>query len=171
MAADDGFVVKLDGIDELRRAMGGLSAKLRTKAVRGALRDAAKVIQIEARGRAPVLSVPTPYRNAGTIKKRIMVRASKVAKQRGDEGVFVSVKPLTKTDQRKKGARGAKNPNDPYYWWWQEFGYTPRGKKSNAKPGKRFLTAAAQNKGAEAIAVFMRQAIPRINALNTKGAL
>jgi hypothetical protein len=25
----------------------------------------------------------------------------------------------------KGGARGAKNPNDPYYWRWLEFGWTP----------------------------------------------
>jgi HK97 gp10 family phage protein len=162
----DGISVKLEGIDELKRALASLPAKIRVKAIRSALRDAAKVIQKDARGRAPVLATATPRRRPGTIKRRIMVRNSKVARQRGDEGVFVSVKPLTRGDAKKLGKRGSTNPNDPYYWWWQEFGYRPRGKKAAAVPGKKFLTTAAQSKGAEAIATFMRQAIPRINALN-----
>lgn len=167
--AGDGVTLKLDGIDELKRALATLPAKMRARAIRSALRDAAKVIQRDARGRAPVLAVPTPRRRPGTIRRRISVRNSKVARQRGDEGVFVSVKPLRGAETKRLGRRGASNPNDPFYWHFQEFGWKPRGKATKAVPGKRFLTAAAQSKGTEAIATFMRQAVPRINALNNKG--
>ena len=40
--ASDGVTVKLEGVDELKRALADAAKQIRTKAVRGALRQAGK---------------------------------------------------------------------------------------------------------------------------------
>ncbi len=158
----DAFLVKLDGVDDLKVAMATAAKHIRTKAVRAALRSAARVIQADAKARAPVLVVPTPYRKTGTVKGRITVRASKTARRDGNEGVYINVRPLRGVAQVKKfGKAGAKNPNDPFYWRFLEFGT----RKMQAKP---FLRPAAEAKGNEAISVFMRSVVPQIERLNNR---
>lgn len=158
----DVLLVKLDGIDDLRVAMAGAAKQIRTKAVRAALRAAARVIQADARARAPVLIVPTPFRRTGTVKRRITVRASKAARKDGNEGVYINVRPLRgKAQESKFGKAGAKNPNDPFYWRFLEFGT----KKMAARP---FLRPAAESKGNEAIGVFMKSVVPAIERLNNR---
>lgn len=187
--AADGITVKLEGIDELERVLRELPKKIRTQALRKALREGAKAIQAEARRNAPVLQVAVPYRKPGTLRRNIVIRASKFARRAGDEGVFVGVRPLSGARQKKLGKAGAQNPNDPYYWWWQEFGFTAVGRtrirggarrraaqrvariqqgQARAVPGKKFLTNAAKSQGEKAINTFMSVAIPIINKLNTK---
>lgn len=170
----DGLTVTLEGVDEMKRALAGLAPKVRKKAVRGALKAAGKVIRDAARQAAPVLKSPARYRKSGTVRRAITVRTSKAARKAGNEGVFVSVRPLRGARQTKLGKAGAKNPNDPFYWWFQEFGWTPRGKvkkraenRAHARiPGKRFMTNAAEQKGRAAIQAFMQAAVPQIEKLN-----
>lgn len=159
----DGFTVKLEGIEELKRSLAGATSKIRTKAVRGALRKAGQVISKEAKQNAPVLSAPTKTRKPGTVKQAIAVRNSKFARQAGNEGVFVGVRPLRGSRQKKLGKAGAKNPNDPFYWRFVEFGT----KKMKARP---YLSPAADNKGNEAIKTFMDSVIPQIEKLNAKAS-
>lgn len=188
--AADGITVKLEGVDELKRALADASKQIRTKAVRAALRDAGRVIQKAARSNAPVLKTATPNRKPGTVKQAISVRASKVARRNKDEGVFVSVRPLRGSRQKKLGKAGATNPNDPYYWLFVEFGTKPhlikpkRGKvlawQSGGKTlvaryvkhpgikGQRFMTRAAESQGEAAIRVFMNRVIPQIERLNAR---
>lgn len=159
----DGIQIKLQGIDQLNAALRALPDKIRKRAVRGALRTAAREISKEAKSLTPVLSAPVPMRTAGTVKRRISVRPSKFARQAGNEGVFIGVKPLRgKTDARKYGKAGAANPNDPFYWRFVEFGT----KKMGARP---FLGPAARSKGQQAIARFMKEATAQIEKLNKKG--
>lgn len=160
----DGLTVKLEGVDELKLALASVTKQIRTKAVRAALRKAGNVIKAEARQSAPVLSVPTKTRKPGTVKRNIMVRNSKFARQEGNEGVFVSVKPLRGSRQKTLGKAGAKNPNDPFYWRFLEFGT----KNMSARP---FMSPAAKSKGSEAIKTFMDSVIPQIEKLNNKGGL
>lgn len=161
--ADD-FQVRLEGVEELKAALRGLPEKLRKRVLLGALRKAARAISTEAKAQAPVLKVAKRGRTPGTVRKRISVRASKFARQAGDVGVFVGVKPLRGgADARRYGKASAKNPNDPFYWRFHEFGT----KKMVAKP---FLTPAASNKGDAAIATFLREVVPQIQKLNRKGS-
>ena len=184
----DGFTLQLSGMAEVRAALAGVTAKVRKQAIRKALREAAKIIQAEARAKAPILQTSAPYRRPGTIRRNIVVRASKFARKAGNEGVYVSVKPLRGAAQKTKGKAGAKNPNDPYYWWWQEFGWVasgPRvrgGKRRRAGeqaervangaakkiPGKHFMTNAANQKGQAAAEKFMSTAVPIIAKINAK---
>ena len=160
----DGVTVKLEGVDALNKALAEATKQIRTKAVRAALRKAGQVISKEAKQAAPVLSAPTKTRKPGTVKKAIAVRASKFARQAGNEGVFINVRPLRGSRQKTLGKAGAKNPNDPFYWRFQEFGTV----KMKARP---FLSPAAESKGNEAIKTFMDSVIPQIEKLNAKAKL
>lgn len=158
----DGFTVKLEGVEDLKRALAEASVTIRTKAVRGALKEAGKVIQAAARMAAPVLAVPTKTRKPGTIKRNIVVRASKFARQDGGEGVYVSVRGIRgKARVKRYGKAGATNPNDPYYWRFQEMGT----RKMAARP---FMRPAAEGKSQQAIDTFMRSVVPQIEKLNNR---
>lgn len=158
----DGLTIKLEGIDELKRALAEAAVSIRTKAVRGALREAGKVIQAAARSAAPVLAVPTARRTPGTVKRNIVVRASKFARQAGNEGVYVNVRGIRGSARVKRlGKAGASNPNDPYYWRFVEMGT----RKMAARP---FLRPAASSKGQEAIDKFMQSVVPQIEKLNNR---
>lgn len=158
----DEVLIRLDGVDELVRVLRAAPDKIRKRAVRAALRKAATVIRNDARARAPVLQSIIPYRKPGTVKRRISVRTSKFARQAGDEGVFIGVRPLRgKADTRRYGKASAKNPNDPFYWRFLEFGT----RKMTARP---FLGPAARAKGAEAIQTFLRETVPQIQKLNNR---
>lgn len=163
MAAD--FEVTLTGVEELKAALRGLPEKLRRRVLLGALRRAGQVISREAKIVAPILAVPTKTRTPGTVRKRISVRTSKYARQAGDVGVFVGVKPLRgSADTRRYGKASAKNPHDPYYWRFVEF---PTKRAGGQRP---FLTPAAKSRGEEAIDTFMREVVPQIEKLNRKGS-
>ena len=148
---------KVNGIPELKAALAGLVPKLRRQALRNALAAGARVVRDEARRRAPVLqpTLRAPYRKPGTVRKAVLVRTSKTARRAGDVGVFVNVRPA------KRGQRGAKNPNDPFYWRFLEFGT----KKMAARP---FLQAGAR-KLADALEAFKRVIGPQIDKMNRKG--
>lgn len=176
--ASDGISVNLEGVDELRKALAGAVLAIRTKAVRAALREAGGVITKQARLNAPILKHDmrraSPYRKPGTIRANIVTRPSKFARRGGDEGVFISVRPLRGKRQTKLGKAGSKNPNDPFYWIFQEFGWQPRPSKTGARaarvPGRRFMTSAAESRGQQAIQMFMSRVIPQIEKLNAKAS-
>lgn len=174
----DSIYVQMNGLPELKRALTDLPRKLRRKVMIRGLRAAAKVVLNAARQAVPVLkdSLPNEYRRRGTLRRQLKVRTSKMAAQRGTVGVFVNVKPM-------KGG-GAKNPNDPYYWRFVEFGtkahlIKPKNRKALAigltgayrqvrHPGARavpFLRPAATRLD-EAFAAFEREVVPAIEALN-----
>lgn len=178
-------LVKLEGIEAAKAELRAVAGKLRVRALRNALAAGARLVQREAQRMAPVLKTTTyggasalrrGVRKVGTVKKAISVRTSKLARKRGDVGVFVNVRPA------KSGSRGAKNPNDPFYWRWLEFGWNPGGgDKSRAgkrrrramnrqglakqKPGAKFLTGAAKMLPA-ALQVFLAKLRPAIEKLN-----
>lgn len=169
--ADD-FQVRLEGVDELKRALAGAAGKIRKQAVRGALRKAAAPVARAARSAAPVLSAPIMsatrgvIRKPGTVRKAIAIRNSKEARRQGDEAVYVGVKPLTRRggySKGKFGKAGKYNPDDPFYWWWLEFGT----RRMRARP---FLKPAADQQGATAVGIFMREVVPQIEKLNERAA-
>lgn len=156
----DEISIKVGGFDDLRRALGEAPRLIRVKAVRSALRKAGNIIKKTAQAAAPVLVVPTKRRATGTVRRAIAVRNSKFARQAGDEGVFIGVRPLRGSRQKTLGRAGANNPNDPFYWRFLEFGT----KKMSARP---FLSPAT-SKSSEAVSVFMQSVIPQIEKLNER---
>ena len=155
----DGITVQLQGVDELKRALEQVPDKLKKKGLLKALRLAGNVVRDAARVAAPILQTTTPYRKKGTVRRAIAVRTSKFARKRGDIGVFVGVRPLRGARTNRLGAAGAKNPNDPYYWHFVEFGTNKMARRPFLSVGARKLEQAAS--------VFMREATAAVNQLNT----
>jgi len=150
--------VKLDGLDDLNRAIKELKADLRRKVARAALRDAAKPIQRAAVAAAPVLKGEHPYRLPGTLKRSILVKASKRFNGRdGEVGVYIAVR------KRKGlgGKAGARNPFDPFYWRFQEFGT----RKMAARP---FMGPAFNAHARNAIQIFQDRIKVRIDKANRR---
>lgn len=182
-----GLDVKVRGIPDLRAALSSIPAKLRVRALREALRAAGLVVRNAARARAPVISASAPavrlgYRKPGTLRRAISVRNSKIARQQGDVGVFINVRPAPgakfKTLRSATGGlklrlkvrgsqRGAKSPTDPYYWRWVNFGHKTKG--GHMVPGTHFLEAGADRLEA-ALGVFQARIIPAIERLNQRNA-
>jgi len=148
------------GIPDLKAALANVHAQLKRRILRNALAAGARVVRDDARSRAPVINAASApvrrgERKPGTVRQAIVVRTSKQARREGNVGVFVNVRPA------KRGARGAKNPNDPFYWRWLEFGtkfMQPRG----------FLQRAA-DRLPQALQVFIAQAGRQIEKLNRPG--
>lgn len=135
---------RVTGLPDMRAALRSMVPKLRVRALRLALAAAARVVQKAARAATPVINpadmaVRRGIRKPGTVRQAIRVRSSRAARARGDVGVFVNVQPAkgavyrTKTTRalgltvrtrtlKRASQRGAKSPNDPFYWRWLAFG-------------------------------------------------
>lgn len=193
MAGD--VTVKLSGIDEAIALLRGIPDKLRKRALRNALAIGARLVRDAARQAAPVISpsdrsVRAGIRKPGTVRDALSVRTSKIARRAGDVGVFVNVRPapgakFSKGVLRRASQRGKRNPNDPFYWRWLQFGWTPasstrhgaglvgkrfrrklsRSGASPAIPGRKFLEAGAKMLGA-ALEAFKTQIGAQLARLN-----
>jgi HK97 gp10 family phage protein len=146
--------VRIEGLDEVLKALRELPDKLRRRVLRNALAAGARAVRDEARRNTPVLldQRKAPFRTPGLVRKKISVRTSKAARRAGDVGVFVNVKPA------KGGERGARSRTDPFYWRWVNFG-------KSGFPGAAFLQKGAAKLG-EAFERFKRAAWPAIEKLN-----
>ena len=139
-----GEVVRIEGLENLKRKLAEVPKAMRKRVLRNALAAGAREVRDVAKRNAPVMTLGTslnaPYRKPGTVKQAIRVRTSKADRRAGDVGVFVNVRPA------KAGQRGAKNPNDPFYWRFLEFGT----KKMPARPFLQRATSALP----KALAIF-----------------
>jgi HK97 gp10 family phage protein len=177
----DNLTVKISGMDDLKRVLSEIPEQMRKKVILGALRKAARVPLQIARREVPIMSAASaaknPYRTAGLLRKRLTVRVSKESRKAGNLGVFINIKPAagakySTTSTRILGAkirnrtlkkssdRGAKSPNDPYYWRFVEFGTS----KMAAKP---FLKPAGDSLG-EALNVFLAEVVPQLEKWNKR---
>ncbi|MFY9326492.1 MAG: HK97-gp10 family putative phage morphogenesis protein [Georgfuchsia sp.] len=125
-------MAEIEGLADLKLQLKTLQADLRRKVVRSALRDAAGPMNRAARANAPVLKKPATYRLPGTLKASIVTKASKrINGRNGEIGVYISVR-------KRKGLGGkasARNPFDPFYWRFMEFGFTTKTGKKRAIAG------------------------------------
>lgn len=158
-----GNSVPVEGLKDLTDKLRSLAPKMRVRVLRNSLAAGARIVRDDAKKNAPVLSGvrKTPYRKPGTVRDAIAVRNSKRDRRAGDVGVFVNVRPA------KGGNRGAKNPLDPFFWRWQEFGWNPARKgeskkqrraenkamTAKRKAGRKFITGAI-SKLPQALEVF-----------------
>jgi len=146
------------GLPDMRRALQGLSPKLRSKILLPVLRSAARVTVLDtARRQVPVLSAVhasrMPNRTPGLVRKSLTVRTSKQAKRRGNVGVFVNVRPARRASYTRSGALKRASARgtalDPFYWRFLEFGTS----KMRARP---FLRPAGRRL-ADALAIIRRE--------------
>ena len=151
-------MAEIEGLADLKRSLADLTADLKRKVIRAGLRDAAAPIAKQARANAPTLKKDHPYRLPGTLKRSIITKASKRFNgQSGEIGVYVAVR-------KRKGLGGkdsARNPFDPFYWRFQEFGT----KKQAARP---FMGPAFNANAERAIDIFKARLKTRIDKANTR---
>jgi HK97 gp10 family phage protein len=150
---------KVTGIPDLKAALAGVLVQMRRNVLRASLAKAGRVIRDEARRRAPILRPGrrVKFRTPGLLRKSIVVRTSKLARKRGDVGVFVNVRPA------KAGQRGAKSPADPFYWRFVEFGT----QVFRPGTGLQFLQRAARLLP-QALQVFIDDVGPQVQKLNNR---
>jgi hypothetical protein len=176
------------GIEDFREKMAGLPDLLKRKALRKALTDAADPVLDAAQAAAPLLTAKSAkknrYRLAGTLRNALEIRSSRVARQQGNIGVFVNVRPLkgntytrvrvtnfkggkrTKYILKTKSARSAQNPHDPYYWYWVFKGIA----NTASIPPRDFLTPGAAQLG-KALEIFQKELALSLRILDSGGKI
>lgn len=172
---EEGITATVEGLERLKIAFSGIPDKLRRKVLLSALRKGAAVVRKAARAATPELAQSTPYRTKGLLKKRLMVRVSRASKAAGHVGVFVNIRPAEGTQYvkhnllgvkyktiKRESQRGARSPNDPFYWRFVNFGT----KKGNKLPATNFLEAGAAVLP-QALEIFEREIGPAIQKLDT----
>ena len=125
--------VEILGIENLKFALENVEKKLRTKAVKDALKLGAGPVAKQMRKNVPVLKTrksKTKTRTRGLLRSKISIRASKVDKRQGNIGVFVNVKPAKGADV------GARSKKDPFYWRFINNGWSPGNRKKKTRKGK-----------------------------------
>jgi HK97 gp10 family phage protein len=132
--------VEVRGLKALMAGLQGLPVDVSKNAAFQGLNAAARKVRDEAKRRAPVLKGTARGRKPGTVRAAIRASRSRLSKPaQGWHEVIVRVKPLTGRQRaafRKAGGqRGADNPNDPYYWWWVEFGTQKMAARPFLRPG------------------------------------
>ncbi len=145
-----GESIRVEGLGDVLSALRELPRKMRLGALRNGLRAAGRVIQGEAKANAPVLQSVTKHRIRGLVRRAITVRASRLARRRGDIGVYVTVRQLSRkqiTAGKAQGFAAGRNPRDPFYFRFLEMGT----RKMAARP---FIGPALQSKSKEATDAF-----------------
>ena len=118
------FSIEIKGLKEVQHALYKYSRQLGDRVIVAALKEGAKVVQKEAKYRAP--------KSSGRLRRGIVVRKSKIHKGRGTGkvGVYLTL---------RKG-KGKKDRKDAFYGRFQEDGWTDRSGRRH--PGKNFIKSA-----------------------------
>jgi len=154
------MTAEVQGLKELSRAMGMLKKSIATRTAKRALSAGAGPIAKRARKNAPVLQEPTATRKKGTIKKNIRVKVRK--RRDGQYEATIWVKGLGKKKielfKQETGKEGKDNPDDPWYWWFQEFGTA----EHPAQPFMRPAFETEKNASLDAIAGKLREDLKKM---------
>lgn len=127
-------IIRIDGLEDVRRALINTPVELRKKVVYRLLRKAAQPMLRAARAAAPVAKKSTGRVMPGLLRKMIGVRASRIKQPaRGEFGVFITATTPAGVKRLKRAARkaGAQGPNfgDPFYHRFQEGGFHAVGSR------------------------------------------
>ena len=179
--------IRIDGLEDVDRALKRLPLKLQGRAVHSAVNAGSQVFVKAARQAAPVLKKPDPRRTSGALKRNI-------TKQRRTRGVRITSLfavgvehgAIPKPDRngnvlitrgkragrtRKLTARERRN-EDPYYWHFMESGYTAvgtrRGGPGRAIEGRGFIAGALTAKKSQATEKIRAKLARNIERLNLK---
>ncbi len=130
------LTVQMSGLKELEAALKDLDKKLATKIARRAVAKGAGVIRAEARTRAKALGLVL---SGAMVKNIALKREPKTPRTRTEYHVGVRHGAQAKNakkviGKKKNGKLSVSYENDPYYWWFVEFGHriVPRGAGNTA---------------------------------------
>lgn len=150
--------IKVEGLQEVKKALYSFSQKLGDLIIIKALREGARGVQKEIQRRAPVYKgKPIASVKSGTLKKGFKIAKSKIHNGRMSDdmiGVYLTL---------RKG-NGRKDPRDPFYGKFIEGGF--RNKK-----GIFFIQGAFDAKKEEAANVIVRAATIGADLLARKEGL
>lgn len=137
--------VKIEGFDVLKKRLLEIVPAARKRVLRNALaagarlvRNAAKSIRASDHKTGEFKRGFNKYRKSFTVRNAISVRTSKVARRQGNVGVFVNVRPIPNAE------RSAKNPSDPFYWRFIEFGTRYQQRRPFLQPTQSQFPAALE---------------------------
>ena len=163
--------IRIQGASEVEQAMRELPRRVDRRLLNKALLAGAKLNVEEAKAKAPVLQEPDPRRRAGTLRRRI--RAFVVKPEGYTATAFIGVVGLTKRaiarwkqKRAKKGLAfsGANNPNDPFYWIFQEFGTEKMPPHPFLRPAFEATKEAAVYRVIDASRTLVQAEIAKIGA-------
>lgn len=122
------FDVKVaSNFEKLSAQLKEIGSQFGRRIVRSATGAAAAVFARAARKNAPVLqTVKSKNRVAGALKRNIFFKRSKRSSN-GSEQYYVGV----------RSGKRAKGGGDPFYWYFLEHGWVPRGRGNRRKGGDR----------------------------------
>ena len=129
--------IEIKGLRELDKRLKQFPQRIQNRILRGAFAAGARVIQREAKARAPIADRATPKAFRGQLRANIVVRS-----KRSPKGAIAYV------TLRQKGKAG--NPDNAYYGRFVEFGTS----KMAAQP---FMRPAFEAKHREALDRIKRQ--------------
>lgn len=146
--------VKIEGLDELAAALRELPGKVARAGLRASVYAGARVIQEEARLRAPVYTGPVSegHPPPGTLKRSIIMK--QIREESGDQAQVFYVLVRYGKKYQKQGKSGNLS-QDAFYWRFVEFG-TAR------QPARPFLRPAFEAKKMEAVQAIQDKLLERI---------
>lgn len=145
------------GASDVLKALRELPKEYQGKELAKSTGKGARVIRDEARDNAPVLKTAARNRTPGTLRNAI--RSTSGSRKIWESQAFVYVRVLTKKAVAKfkrlnKGVAARDNPNDPFYWRFQEFGTV---KMRAANGGRGFMRPAFDAKKEQAAEVIKEE--------------
>lgn len=172
--------IQVQGLAELRRALLAYPKKIQKRALDKAMAAGARVVAAQARANAPVAT--------GAVRKNIVAKRGQRKYQGSADSYFIVGVRHGKTNTNPVGRGGRKRTvtaydkrgQDPFYWRFQELGYTAVGSRpalSGAKkrrrvrptgryiPGKFFMTralTASSGAALEKIRAVLEQEIAKL---------
>lgn len=138
----DGISIKISGIREVNAALYKYSQQLGDKVVIDSLKNGARLVQKEAKRRAP--------KDTGRLRRGIVVRNSKIYKKgrhASKLGVYLTL----------RSGKGKKDPKDAFYGRFVEDGWKPRG-DSRSVTGKKFIKGAWLSRRTAAVKLIVQSA-------------
>ncbi|HIH5871648.1 TPA: HK97-gp10 family putative phage morphogenesis protein [Proteus mirabilis] len=129
--------IKISGLPEIQRKMQDVARKVRKRSARKAMNAGASTLKKEIKNRVPILKEEVPHRRKGTIKRNI--RSKTKVRRNGQIKTRIWVKSLPGKKitafKQATGKNAALNPNDPFYWWFVEFGTSKMPAQPFMRPG------------------------------------
>jgi HK97 gp10 family phage protein len=167
-------IVQVRGLDEVRQNLSLVPIKLQRQLLRRALRAGAQVFVRDIKANAP--------RRTGALIRNVYAKAARDKRGFADRYIIgvrhgkARLTPTTFVAGGKVRVRGLtaydRRGEDPYYYRFQELGFTAVGRRRQASrqedrarasgrgsygrkvPGKRFITNAANNRAKDALEAF-----------------
>lgn len=158
-------IFRVEGLQELRRTLKELPRRTQKKITRKAVSEGAKPIVKKAKQLVPLLKAPVPHRKRGTVRKNIRYKV-RVSGDNAEVSIWVKGLASEKIVNFKAstGKAGRDNPDDPFYWWFVEFGTRKMAARPFMRPAYESEKDNAFHKILESIDRGIQQELLKLNS-------